>query len=272
MARMSIDDMFLRDPRVRDVADEFGWNKYEARGRLLDVYAIAYDRVDSGYEPLLTAREIDIASECTGLAAAMVKHRLASPTRNGLLYIKGSADRSKYLATRESSGRAGGIKSGESRRNKAKVEAKVTFANSEGPSNPSPDLSLSLDPSLDPTVDPDPKKKMSLGWESAYSADELAARDRVLERLGKRNEVKYEGSKKHTELIVARLREGRTEDDLRRVIAYCAEELGWQEKTHKCHAYLRPETLFGPETIERYVYKAREYRKSEPITQESAHG
>jgi hypothetical protein len=151
MARMSIDDLFLRDPRVRALATELGWSKYEARGRLLDVFAVAYDRVDTGGDPVLTAREIDIAAEWDGLADAMVKHNLAAPTRNGLR-IRGT-ERTKYLATRESSGRAGGIKSGESRRKKAKLQTKVTFAENEGPLNPSvpdpvPDLPSVPDPDL----------------------------------------------------------------------------------------------------------------------------
>jgi hypothetical protein len=153
---MSIDDMFLRDPRVRALASEFGWNKYEARGRLLDVFAVVYDRVDAGGDGVLTPSEVDGAAEFDGLANAMVKHNLAVATRGGVR-IKGSEERTKYLATRESSGRAGGVKSGESRRNKSKVTAKVTFAKTEGPLNPSvPDV-VPDDPVADPVaVVPDP--------------------------------------------------------------------------------------------------------------------
>jgi hypothetical protein len=156
MARMSIDDLFLRDPRVRAMANALEWSKYEARGRLLDVFAVAYDRVDSGGEPILTPEEIDIAAEFDGLASAMMTHKLAVQVRGGL-YIKGSDERTKYLSTRESSGRLGGIKSGESRRNKSKVtnkpnegdlrsETKVTFGKNEGPLNPSASASASADP------------------------------------------------------------------------------------------------------------------------------
>lgn len=137
MARMSIDDMFLRDPRVKLLATSLGWSKYEARGRLLDVFAVVYDRVDAGEDDVLTAVAIDTAAEWDGLAARMLEVGLVEQVAHGLR-IKGAHERTKYLATRESSGRKGGVKSGETRRKKAAERAKVTFAKPEGPSNPIP--------------------------------------------------------------------------------------------------------------------------------------
>lgn len=66
-------------------------------------------------------------------------------------------------------------------------------------------------------------------------------------------------SAKHTALIASRLRDGYTELELRAVIGYCADKtgLGWGDPEHKCHKFLRPQTLFGPETIQRYVDEAR---------------
>ncbi len=46
--------------------------------------------------------------------------------------------------------------------------------------------------------------------------------------------------------------------DLRYVIAYCAAERGWADDP-KMHGNLRPETLFGPETIWRYLDPARSW-------------
>ena len=118
-----------------------------------------------------------------------------------------------------------------------------------------------------------PGKPKAKQGKADATADEMAIRDRVLTRLGERNNCRYTGGKAHTRLIVGRLRDGFSEDDLRRVVAYCAEGLGWQDPAHNCHPHLKPETLFGPESIERYVYKAREYRKNESIspTEASAH-
>lgn len=136
MARMSIDDMFLRDPRVLKLARRLGWSKYETRGRLLDVFALVYDRVDAGAGELVTADDVDVAADFPGLAAAMEMEDLAVVVRDRVR-VCGATERTKYLSTRESSGRAGGVKSGETRRKKAKLRAKVTFEKNEGPSNPS---------------------------------------------------------------------------------------------------------------------------------------
>lgn len=85
---------------------------------------------------------------------------------------------------------------------------------------------------------------------------ELASVRTVLDKLSTRNGVRYSGTGEHTRLIVSQLREGVTEMDLRAVIGYCAFELDWAEKPEMAK-YLRPETLFGPKTIARYLDPAR---------------
>lgn len=94
------------------------------------------------------------------------------------------------------------------------------------------------------------------------SGPELAAVRAVLERLTRRNGVRYTRNETHIRLIVGRLREGCTERDLRKIVAYAAEPephgLGWIEGT-KHAKYLRPETLFGPENISKYLDPARSW-------------
>ncbi|NUO49775.1 MAG: hypothetical protein HOV80_13045 [Polyangiaceae bacterium] len=85
---------------------------------------------------------------------------------------------------------------------------------------------------------------------------ELASVRVVLEKLTARNGVRYSGTAEHTRLIVGRLREGASEMDLRVVIGYCAEELGWKGDP-AMEKFLRPETLFGPKTIAKYLDPAR---------------
>lgn len=47
MARMSVDDMLSRDPRLTRLAKAAGLSKYEVAGRLvLEVWPICYDRID----------------------------------------------------------------------------------------------------------------------------------------------------------------------------------------------------------------------------------
>jgi uncharacterized phage protein (TIGR02220 family) len=89
---------------------------------------------------------------------------------------------------------------------------------------------------------------------------ELASVRVVLDKLQAQNDVAYEGSKAHTKLIVARLREGVSELDLRHIIGYCAIERRWKGDP-KWEQYLRPETLFGPENISKYLEPARSWVK-----------
>lgn len=86
------------------------------------------------------------------------------------------------------------------------------------------------------------------------TAAELASVRVILDRLGTAAAVAYRGCDAHVRLIVGRLRDGITEAELRAVVAYCAEE--WDSKP-EMRRYLRPETLFGPSTVNRYLDAAR---------------
>ena len=66
---------------------------------------------------------------------------------------------------------------------------------------------------------------------------------RVLVKLTERNGVVYT-SPEHARLVMDRLREGRTEHELRAVIAYCAADLRWAD-SDKMRGQLSPQTLFG---------------------------
>jgi len=101
-----------------------------------------------------------------------------------------------------------------------------------------------------------PRRKSAASDESDV---ERADVDRVLAKLSKETGVGYGVNKSHRLLVLARLRDGVSADDLRKVIVYCAYELGdggWLA-SDKMRGYLRPETLFGPQTITRYLEPAR---------------
>lgn len=83
---------------------------------------------------------------------------------------------------------------------------------------------------------------------------ETAIARSLLSKLGARNGTKYAGSTKHVALIAGRLRDGYTEQDLEAVIADRDE--AWRDDP-KMREFRRPETLFGPETITRYIDGAR---------------
>jgi hypothetical protein len=145
MARMSIDDALLRDPRVKDLAERIGWHRHQVIGCLLDVWAVCYDRVS----PVLTQREVDFACEVSGFCALMIATKLAAETgdEDGSVRVAGVAKRIGYLESSAERGREGGKKSGESRRTKgkskgpAKGDAKGSFDSGEGSPNPLPSAS-----------------------------------------------------------------------------------------------------------------------------------
>lgn len=150
MARMSIDDKLLRDTRAIRLARRFGWRRQEAIGRLLDVYAVAYDRE----RDTLSVEDVDIAAEQDGFAAAMVEVDLAEQSRAGVR-IRGAAERIRYLTQAADAGRLGGLKSGETRRSSARVnrgDPSPTLQGSGKPPDPVPDAVP------DPVVVPDPEK------------------------------------------------------------------------------------------------------------------
>lgn len=253
MARMSIDDKLLRDPRAIRLGRVFGWRRQEAVGRLMDVFALAYDRE----RDVIAAADIDIAAEQEGFAKAMIDVDLGEQTRSGIR-IKGAADRILYLQNKHEAARAGGIKSGETRRKKAEHKTKHRFDFGEARANP-PDPVPDLPPDPVPDDLPDPPYPLArASRRKARSADpsghELASVERVLERLAAASGVAYRGSDAHVRLIVNQLRAGVRESELRAVVAYCAEQ--WEAKPDM-QPYLRPETLFGPQTIAKYLDHAR---------------
>lgn len=149
MARMSIDDSLLRDPRVKDLAARLGWHRHQVIGCLLDVWAVCYDRVS----PVLTAREVDLACEVSGFCALMIATKLATETGDddGSVRVAGVAKRIGYLESSAARGREGGKKSGETRRLKGSAKgqskgqskgyAKGSFDSGEGSPKPLPSAS-----------------------------------------------------------------------------------------------------------------------------------
>lgn len=310
MARLSIDDSLARDPRLEDLAELCGWSRRETAGCLqLDVWPLCYDRVT----PNLRARDIDRAANRDavapvkhpgGFAAALIQCGLGRPATKrdshytwikndgsvvqlpwkdhewrDRIYVSGAADRIAYLLKKEESGRAGGTRSSENRRNQktkrsSTASSTASSSASRGASStgsPSANPSASASASADP---PDRASASATGEASSASPAEespalpefrervdagaaasLEARvSRVLNRLTQSNGVTYT-SAEHFELVRERLRSGITELELRAVIAYCAEDLNWAHE-EKMLGHLNPHTLFGP-SLSKYLDPAR---------------
>jgi uncharacterized phage protein (TIGR02220 family) len=100
---------------------------------------------------------------------------------------------------------------------------------------------------------------------------ERSAAIEVLQALSRYSGVAYRGSESHIALIVRQLRAGRTGLDLRKVAWYCAVKREWKDD-EKMRDYLRPETLFGPQSIDKYLDAAltryrEEYKTDEDVRQ-----
>ncbi len=111
-----------------------------------------------------------------------------------------------------------------------------------------------------PDETPVRKRRSRIGPTCNPSSTEIASANTILAKLGEHANIKYSGAGAHIDLIVARLRDGLTEHDLRCVTYYCAHPTGKNWATDpKYSQYLRPETLFGPQTIARYLDAARSW-------------
>ncbi len=290
MARMSIDDKVLRDPRITALAKQLGWSRRETLGCLVaEVWSICYDQES----PVISPRMIDIAAGHDGFADALLDCELATRDRSGKLRISGAKERIEYLDHKKRAGREGGLKSGESRTKEPKQKPSSGEAHLKqrgstpqaagNPPDPVPDPSSVPDPVPDPVPD-NPLKNKNSATPSACgprlelisdsgrrsrpkptepTAEERAAALRVLGKLGERNGVRYTGTGEHLRLISSHLRAGVEEIHLRYVVAYCASELGWQDNPD-LSPYLRPETLFGQRTLAKYLDPARSWAEKLP--------
>lgn len=186
-----------------------------------------------------------------------------------LIRIKGTKGRIEWLSERRAASKAGGETTKQLYSDQRKLKNSQTIAKEGAKREPngSP-LTLTLPLSLlnqrseiplnPPLKSPGRPKKPKLG---EPTDDERAVVHEVLKRLGARNGVSYSGSKTHVALIVGRLRDGYSEMDLRKVIGYVAQL--WASKPDM-QQYLRPETLFGPTTIARYIDAARAWFETLP--------
>jgi uncharacterized phage protein (TIGR02220 family) len=278
MARMSIDDMVQRDPRITKLSRLVGWSRRETVGCLvMDIWPICYDLRES----VVAAELVDLAAGADGFAAAMVSSDLASWVRgNRKIRINGAQERIEYLDHKRKAGRVGGIKSAESRNKNSSTDTDGAQARGNPPSPVPPSASASVPSPVPVHSEEDSDTPTAVGPLELFKAkvdaatgdvgarrarkpkpseptpDERASALLVLDKLSGRNGVQYTGSSEHVRLISNQLRNGVTEADLRKVIGYCAIELEWADKP-EMDVYLRPETLFGPKTIAKYLDPAR---------------
>jgi uncharacterized phage protein (TIGR02220 family) len=191
------------------------------------------------------------------------------------IYLCGASDNIGYLLMQSVLGKRGGDKSACARANQTKrrlsdptsVAQATLVASSEirfkppiatAPDSASasalpPDLqkedSETLRASAERPID-QLKRKADKLKNGRPTESELQSVRVVLAKLGEWNGVTYSITDAHAQLIVRQLRKGVTEEDLRRVVWFCGRK--WEED-EKMQDFLRPETLFGPQNISKYL-------------------
>lgn len=244
-------------------------------GTLAAVWNVAYEAKD----PHVSRLDVDTAAERDGFADLLIHPEVGlalALESDPRVFLHGVKKRIEYLITQAERGRRGGEAKANAKRTDGAFLANAKQTPSERLAEPYHSGGLPLPLPLPPDLplpppldqDPDQSKRVSASppllpskAKGKPTEAELATVRVVLDRLAERSGVNYRGSEKHTKLIVARLRQGVSEWDMRRVIGYCAEKLQWQGNP-KMHHYLRPETMFGPETVEKYLDAARSWEPS----------
>lgn len=152
VARMSVDDMVGRDPRVRLLAKSLGWSMRETVGCLvMDVWPICYDQMTH----LISERVIDAAADREGFAALLIEAELAHRDRSGKVYVAGAKKRIEYLAAKHRAGSEGGRKSAERRTKEPKQTSSTRGSTAQAAGNPPVPDNLPS-PVLVPVSAPDP--------------------------------------------------------------------------------------------------------------------
>lgn len=199
---------------------------------------------------------------------ALIKSRLGARAGRNRVRIRGTEGRIEWLQKLRDNGKKGGRPRG-SKKPDGFATTEPDGSRPENPLTPS----LAPSPSLAPVI-PEPPIAPQGGHVSVRlrsvkaplaTEAEIATARKVLESLAQYSGVSYElerAGKPTTNamLVVHRLREGISEEQLRAINGYCAyaSGLGWQDKP-EMRQYLRPETLYGPKTINRYLDPARSW-------------
>ncbi len=278
-----------KDERFAVLGDLAGYNRYEAIGRMHALWSWCIDRgLQDAPEELdgyvvseaVVRRFLGVQGIEAVLGGGCDDFALGVRLDDGRIYLRGTSEYVAAARSRIATAKAGGDARARGPRDQASGRYVVENTNTQlgpqpqsswtpavGQLTPASSSSSSSSPSPSPSGTETEQKKNSAAPsaggqprskppKSTATDAELQSVRVVLEKLSAQNGVRYSGTNEHTRLIVNHLRGGVTELDLRAVIGYCADELGWKSDAEMAK-YLRPETLFGPKTIARYLDPAR---------------
>lgn len=301
MSRVNIEACAFVDPRFARLAQLLGLADADhARGRMAHLWLACTTRGEYAL-PLWLVEQLLGPGAGEALVAAELGRwsRGRGDTKNRLVEIRGTRGRTDWLARNKDQARKGGKTRAQ---NTSRVAGRFTSRVAGGVTSaltpalaPAPALAPEKIRDQTPKVptgdvtqgkfgDLVERVNAAVGEVGTKPAEPVLARRRgrppgakpadataaeqasvrtVLAKLAGHNGVRYSGTAEHSRLILRQLRDGVSEMDLRAVVGYCALELGWRDD-EQMKKYLRPETLFGPVTIARYLDPARTWFSALP--------
>lgn len=262
-ARVSIEGAAFSDERYEDLAALAGLADADhARGKMARLWSQC--TLENAH---VVNNQMVIRVLGSNGIQALIGSRLGEQVDADHVRIKGAKGRIEWLHKLRENGKKGGRPAV----NNGAVPKPIGYPIGSRELNP---LTLTLTTALvtddpEPPISPPSRKNLpgnhlvnrqpaKRAKPGAATEPELESVRVVLEKLGQHSGVRYAGATEHSRLIVAQLRGGVTELDLRKVVVYCAEKLDWKNKP-EMQSYLRPETLFGPKSIARYLDAARSW-------------
>ncbi len=242
---MSIDDMVIRDPRVAVLGKLCGWNRWEALGHLLDVWSACYDRAT----PNLAVSIVDACVGLEGFAGHMVEAELATLEKDGKIRVSGVESRITYLTDKYKAGRKGGVKSGESRRNKLEAESKQNACSASSKSNPNTNTNPTANPKEVQSVSGKPDA-FQAGLGLGLTEPEVQLAEVAVAEINRLRGSRYESTSAAILKDCKSLsKEKRTADQVKAVIASKAKWIG----DPKMGEQFKPSVLLRPSNFAKYL-------------------
>jgi uncharacterized phage protein (TIGR02220 family) len=261
--KITVEGKALRDPRIKAMAARLGRPHRAVLGDFLFLWEYCYEHRATHVDPTM----IDGIVEVPGFADAMLEFGMGEAKSDGRVYIAGAEEHIAWLLDLdEKRGHANEAKKAKRERANVDVPAGISHGKSRPESRgdvPSVSASDSVSASAiaqenqNPPIPPlqgGSRSRRKPKPSEPTPAERESARV-VLAALGRHSGVAYRCAEPHVRLIARQLRAGVTELELRKVSWYCAIKKGWKGDP-KWEQYLRPETLYGPESIAKYLDQA----------------
>lgn len=255
MAQIKISARALADLRFDRLAKATGLpSRWDALGRMIPVWNAC---AETG-NPLIEKDMVDLLFGSEKAGEKMVAIGLAFDDGDSVR-IAGYDEHCAWLKAAREGGKAGAIHGFKGGRPSDVLKAKK--ASKRGFAKKTPPGVIENNP---PAINNYQLTINSIsGIQNSESVEAAGPAELALACLAKITGVGYGSSKKHLALVAARLADGIPVADLIRIAEFCAVGQGWLGNS-KMRPYLRPETLWGPESHAKYLDAARAWNGLPP--------